>query len=80
MLCNGNSPDDIADCLHISRKTVDWHIDRLKDVFHVHTRDQLMCMAFYLDIVNKDDMCFFSRKAKKVRLPEWRVIKPTRVD
>jgi len=41
-------------------KVVDWHIDRLKDVFHVHTRDQLMCMAIYLDIVNKDDMCFFS--------------------
>jgi len=79
MLCNGNSPDDIADCLHISRKTVDWHIDRLKDVFHVHTRDQLMCMAFYLDIVNKEDMCFFSRKAKRIEMPKWRVIKPSRL-
>jgi DNA-binding CsgD family transcriptional regulator len=67
MLCNGNSPDDIADCLHISRKTVDWHIDRLKDVFHVHTRDQLMCMAFYLDIVNQMICASLAEKRKKLR-------------
>jgi hypothetical protein len=80
MLCNRNSPDDIADCMHISRKTVDWHIDRLEDVFHVHTRDQLMCMAFSLDIVKRDDMCFFSRKAKKVDMPKWKIINPGRGD
>jgi DNA-binding NarL/FixJ family response regulator len=71
MLCNGNSPDDIAASLHISRRTVDWHIDELKNVFHAHTREQLICIAFYLDIVNKDDLSFFSRKEAKVNFPEW---------
>ena len=71
MLCNGNSPDDIAGCLHVTRKTVDWHIDQLKKVFHVQTREQLIIMAFYLDVVTKDDMCFFSRNKKMVKLPEW---------
>ena len=75
MLCNGNSPADIADCLHISRWTVDWHINELKELFHVHTREQLISMAFYLDIVDKKDLCFFSRKAKKVVLPNWTVVK-----
>ena len=72
MLCNGNSPIAIADCLHISRWTVDWHIKELKKVFHVHTREQLISMAFYLGIVRKEDMVFFASKAKKVNILNWR--------
>jgi len=67
MLCNGNSPIAIADCLHISRWTVDWHIKELKKLFHVHTREQLISMAFYLDMVRKEDMVFFAQNAEKVR-------------
>jgi DNA-binding NarL/FixJ family response regulator len=71
MLCNGNSPNDIADRLHISRGTVDWHIKKLKKVFHVHTREQLISMAFYLGIVDRKDLCFFSAKAERVVMPQW---------
>jgi len=77
MLCNGNSPVDIADCLHISRSTVDWHIEELRNVFHVDTREQLISMAFCLDMVTKEDLCFFSRNKQKrnVALPEWTMVK-----
>jgi len=75
MLCNGNSPEDIAKCLHITRRTVDWHIEEMRNVFHVQNREQLICMAFYLDIVRKEDMCFFTRKAKKVVMPQFALIK-----
>ena len=71
LLCNGNSPIAIADCLHISRWTVDWHIKELKKVFHVHTREQLISMAFYLGIVRKEDMVFFAKKAEKIIIPNW---------
>jgi len=74
MLCNGKSPVAIADCLHISRWTVDWHIKELKKVFHVHTREQLISIAFYLGIVDKKDLCFFSTKANKVVIPQWGIV------
>jgi DNA-binding NarL/FixJ family response regulator len=72
LLCNGYCNIDIADCLHISRKTVDYHIETLKKVFHVHTREQIICMAFYLDMVRKEDMVFFSLYSKKIVKPKWR--------
>jgi DNA-binding NarL/FixJ family response regulator len=71
MLCNGTNNLDIADHLHISRRTVDWHINELKKVFHVHTREQLISMAFYLGIVEKKDLVFFAQKANKVVIPQW---------
>ena len=71
MLCNGNSPDDIADCLHITRKTVDWHLEQLKKVFHAHNQVQLASAAFCQDVVTKEDLCFFSRNKILVKLPEW---------
>ena len=74
MMCNGNSPIGIADRLHISRGTVDWHIKKLKKVFHVHTREQLISMAFYLGIVDRKDLCFFSTKANKVVIPQWGIV------
>ena len=74
MLCNGNSPIAIGDSLHISRWTVDWHIKELKKVFHVNTREQLISMAFYLDLIDKNDLCFFKRKAEKINIPQWGIL------
>jgi DNA-binding NarL/FixJ family response regulator len=64
MLCNGNTPDDIGSSLHITRRTVDWHIEELKYYFNVNTREQLISVAFYLEIVTKKDLCFFKRKKR----------------
>jgi len=77
MLCNGNRPVDIANKLHVSKRTVDWHIEELCKVFHVRGRDELTGIAFYLDIVTKDDLCFFDRRLKETPLPKWAVIQRT---
>lgn len=72
-LCNGKTPLDIARLLHVCKRTVDWHIEQLFKVFDVHSREELICMAFYLDLVTKDDLRFFDRKNKA--LPKWAVAK-----
>ena len=74
-LCNGMAPLLIGEQLHISKRTVDWHIEELRKVFGVQNREELISMAFYLDIVTKDDLCFFDRKLKNKPLPRWAVIK-----
>ena len=75
MLCNGIIPEDIGNQLHVSKRTVDWHIEELFKVFCVSKREELISMAFYLDLVTKDDLCFFDRKIKKIDLPQWAVLK-----
>ena len=72
-LCNGRLPVDIARLLHVSRRTVDWHIEELFKVFDVQSREELIGLAFYLGLVTKDDLCFFDRKVKG--LPRWAVVK-----
>ena len=71
LLCNGKKPVDIADKLHISRRTVDWHIEELFTVFGVNSREELTATAFYLEVVTKDDLYFINEKQKETRLPEW---------
>ena len=74
-LCNGIQPLEIGKQLHISKRTVDWHIEELKKVFGVQNREELISMAFYLDLISKDDLCFFDRKMKTKPLPRWAVVK-----
>ena len=74
-ICNGIQPLEIGNRLQISKRTVDWHIEELKKVFGVQNREELISIAFYLDIVTKDDLCFFDRKIKARPLPKWAVLK-----
>ena len=74
-LCNGIAPLEIGNKMHISKRTVDWHIEELKKVFGVQTREELISIAFYLELVTKDDLCFFGRKLKIKPLPTWTVVK-----
>ena len=74
-LCNGIKPEMIAEKLHVSRKTVDWHIEELFKTFDVQSREELISLAFYLEIVTKDDLCFFDRKKKGKPLPKWAEVK-----
>jgi hypothetical protein len=61
--------------MHISKRTVDWHIEELKKVYCVQKREELISIAFYLDLVTKDDLCFFDRTNKARVLPNWAVVK-----
>jgi DNA-binding CsgD family transcriptional regulator len=74
-LCNGILLDEIAGNLHISRRTVDWHVEELFKTFDVQSREELISTAFCLEIITKDDLCFFNRKTKSKPLPKWAVIK-----
>jgi DNA-binding NarL/FixJ family response regulator len=59
LLCNGKTPATIADCFNVSKRTVEWHIEELCKVFHANSREELISIAIYLDIVTKDDLRFF---------------------
>jgi DNA-binding NarL/FixJ family response regulator len=74
LLCNGKTPINIANNLHISKKTVEGHIRELNKVFHASSRDELVGIAFYLGIVTKDDLCFFGGKNDKLALPSWAAV------
>jgi DNA-binding NarL/FixJ family response regulator len=75
LLCNGLPILDIAGQLHISKRTVDWHIKQLCNALDVNGRDELQGIAHYLDLVTKDDLCFFARKKRTKALPKWAVVK-----
>jgi DNA-binding NarL/FixJ family response regulator len=64
LLCNGFRAKEIGDCLHISRRTVEWHLEKLYETFSVQTRGELMSIMFYLGMVTKEDLCFY-RKNKQ---------------
>jgi DNA-binding NarL/FixJ family response regulator len=77
LLCNGKTPINIANNLHISKKTVEWHIRELNKVFHASSRDELIGIAFYLGIVTKDELCFYGGKNDKPALPSWAAVQLT---
>jgi DNA-binding NarL/FixJ family response regulator len=74
LMCNGKRPLEIAKKLHVCKRTVDYHIKKLLKIFHVHKNDALIGLAMYLDIVTKNDLCFFDEIAKKITLPKWAVV------
>jgi hypothetical protein len=77
MLCSGITPERMGEILHITRKTVYNHIDTLYANFHVKSREEMVAMAWELDIVTKNDIRFYDRKKpdENMVLPEWSVIK-----
>jgi DNA-binding NarL/FixJ family response regulator len=74
LLCAGKTQVEIAEKMHISRRTVEYHIGRLLTVFNVNNTAALVAIAIYLDIVTKNDLCFFDREIKKIDLPQWAVV------
>jgi DNA-binding NarL/FixJ family response regulator len=76
LLCNGFPAESIGAELHLSRKTVYNHMDRLCDTFNVRNRDEMVARAWELQLVTEKDMCFFDRRREKP-LPEWAAVKQT---
>jgi DNA-binding NarL/FixJ family response regulator len=75
LICNGFIPEHIADTLHVSRATVNWHLRELYNAFHVESREELIKIAFLLKIVTDKDLVFYNQKKNSEPLPEWAVIK-----
>ncbi|MDR0474147.1 MAG: LuxR C-terminal-related transcriptional regulator [Treponema sp.] len=74
LACNGFSPLEIGDCLHISKRTAEGHLNALYNTFCVHTREELISNAFYLGVVIREDLCFRRKSRQPDSLPMWAVI------
>jgi DNA-binding NarL/FixJ family response regulator len=74
-LCCGFIPEHIGDELHITRRTVSNHLKTLYETFHVKNREEMVGLAWALELVTKDDMRFIDRKGNFGPLPEWAAVK-----
>jgi DNA-binding NarL/FixJ family response regulator len=71
LLCNGFIPEHIGDTLHIDRRTVSNQLGKMYKIFHVKNREEMVGLAWQLDMVSKSDMCFLDRNATTGPMPEW---------
>jgi DNA-binding NarL/FixJ family response regulator len=70
LLCNGFAAGSIGKELQLSRKSVYNDLDRLYEVFHVASRDEMVAKAWELGLVTEQDMRFLDRR-KETAVPEW---------
>ncbi|GHU18075.1 hypothetical protein FACS1894163_09700 [Spirochaetia bacterium] len=59
MLCNGFKVIEIGNNLHISKRTVENHKQDMYELFHVRNESELIRIAYYLDLFDKEDLCFY---------------------
>jgi DNA-binding NarL/FixJ family response regulator len=76
MLCCGMIPVQIGEALHITRKTVYRHLDSLYRAFHVGSREEMIALAWEMELVTTKDIRFYNRKKERMTLfdcdwPEW---------
>ena len=62
LVCNGFQGDEIADVLHISLRTVNFHKKELYTMFGVRNGNELSRVAQYLGIIPKDELIFYGGK------------------
>jgi hypothetical protein len=75
MLCCGCIPDQIDEALHVSKSTVNNHLNRLYSVFHAGSREELIALAWEMGLVTPKDIRFYNRKKERLPLPEWAALK-----
>ena len=71
MLCCGFKNIRIGEYLHISKKTVECHLQNLYNIFNVNSREEMVSMAWRLGLITKDDMQFYDDRIIKIPLPRW---------
>jgi len=69
MLYNAFTLEEIQDNLQICKSTVDYYIRKLATAFHAKSREEIIKIASYLDIVTKKDLHFKGRT--NFKLPKW---------
>jgi DNA-binding NarL/FixJ family response regulator len=65
MLCSGFIPERIGTELQISKRTVSNTLAAMYKIFHAENREEMVALAWELDLVSKRDIRFFDRRAKK---------------
>jgi DNA-binding CsgD family transcriptional regulator len=71
MVCNAYSKKKIQNELQISEYTVHYHLKELMKIFHVHSKEELIKVAYCLDLVLKNHLDFSANKEIINSLPEW---------
>jgi DNA-binding CsgD family transcriptional regulator len=71
MLCCGFKTERIGDNLHVSKKTIENHLQCLYDTFHVDSREEMVAMAWRLELVTKEDIQFYDDRVIDFPLPDW---------
>ena len=59
LLANGFTSFEIADVLHISRRTVDTHKTDLYTLLNVRNENELIRVAHYLGLIKQNELLFF---------------------
>jgi two-component system invasion response regulator UvrY len=74
LLCCGLNAEGIAREMHVSRRTIDTNLRQIFEVFHVHSKEELISFAWASGLVSREDLRFY-RKDKYLKLPNWAYIK-----
>ena len=75
MLCCGLIPLQIGEILHISKSTVDRHLDGLYRAFHAGSREEMVALAWEMGLVTPKDIRLYNKKKERLPLPEWAAVK-----
>jgi len=75
MLCCGIIPLQIGEILNISKRTVDNHLNSLYRAFHVGSREEMVALAWEMELVTPKDIHLYNRKKERLPLPEWADVK-----
>ena len=75
MLCCGFDPKRIGDELRITKKTVYNHIGFLYNTFHVRNREEMVALAWQMELITKSDIRFYCGQKDILTLPDWAEIK-----
>jgi DNA-binding NarL/FixJ family response regulator len=71
MLCCGLEMKSIGNSLHIHERTVYHFLEFLYSTFHVSTREEMVALAWDLELITKKDVRFYDHKRDKENIPEW---------
>ena len=78
MLCCGLTSDQIGEALNVSRSTVSNHLYGLYSAFHVHNRNEMVALAWEMELVTAKDIQLYNRKKERKLdrpVPQWAVVK-----
>ena len=75
MLCCGIIPLQIGEILNISKRTVDNHLNSLYRTFHVGSREEMVALAWEMELVTPKDIRLYNKKKERLPLPEWAAMK-----
>jgi DNA-binding NarL/FixJ family response regulator len=75
MLCCGIIPLQIGEILNISLSTVYNHLNSLYRAFHVGSREEMVALAWEMELVTPKDIRLYNKKKERLLLPEWAAVK-----